>query len=584
MKTKIGTILFALVFAIGFGFGGWFSISSLMGQLNGWWLARDWQQVSATVTEAKLETSRGKTTTYRAVARYEYEFGGKRYTGRRVGFGSGSDNVGDWQHKQYERLDAAQQSGQPVTAWVDPQRPEAAVLERSIRWSMLVFYVPFAILFPLVSLGAWWVILRTLLTPSAKLEEMPALEKNEMEIKSDAKSGLRGILFFAVFWNLISFPIAFVAISSETGPSWVWLFVSLFPLIGIGLIALVISKLRQYMQHGEVSIRLNPAQPQLGRALGVRVTFQKAPPIGEYAITLLCEHVDKRGEDTRYNTVWRQARILTVNQATNHANAGVSTSFLTTRDSPASTPEAQQYYRWRVLLIFPDGKDERAFDIVIANAAPGFIDDQIDMVAKNDATLIETHAEDVVTLYATKSASASPIPTHIAEVVDTPHLLHIMFGKTNMRLTAIFCFVFGGIFAFIGSFWLFGLGIIFVGIGVAVFGYGLFAFTHQRDVRIADGRVTIQNRSLFGANEEICATHDVQKLNTRITGTTTIGSRRYDHYEISAMLRDGRSIKLASDIRNANIAEAVLQLFQQRLVINDHAVASIERAGMATKR
>ncbi len=64
MKSKAGAALFALIFALGFGAGGAFGIGSLIGQLNGWWQARHWHAVPATVLTADLKTSQGDSTTY----------------------------------------------------------------------------------------------------------------------------------------------------------------------------------------------------------------------------------------------------------------------------------------------------------------------------------------------------------------------------------------------------------------------------------------------------------------------------------------------------------------------------------------
>jgi len=47
----------ALVFALGFGAGGYFGISQLATQLHGWWQARDWQPVPAKVLATELKES-----------------------------------------------------------------------------------------------------------------------------------------------------------------------------------------------------------------------------------------------------------------------------------------------------------------------------------------------------------------------------------------------------------------------------------------------------------------------------------------------------------------------------------------------
>ena len=55
--------------------------------------------------------------------------------GTRIGLArwGGADNIGDWQADWHARLSDALARQQPVAAWVDPDRPERAVLERRPR-------------------------------------------------------------------------------------------------------------------------------------------------------------------------------------------------------------------------------------------------------------------------------------------------------------------------------------------------------------------------------------------------------------------------------------------------------------------
>lgn len=155
---RLGVSLACLLFAAGFGAGGAVGIGGLAHHAHGWYTTRSWQPIMAEVTKAELHTSHGrKSSTYRVEAQYRYSVDGNEYTGTRVGYGDEmSDNIGDWHEEHFAALDHARKSGQPVLAWFDPKNPADAVIDRSVRWGMMLFFVPFAVLFSTVSLGALW--------------------------------------------------------------------------------------------------------------------------------------------------------------------------------------------------------------------------------------------------------------------------------------------------------------------------------------------------------------------------------------------------------------------------------------------
>lgn len=430
MKSKVAGLLIALVFALGFGAGGAAGVASLFGHVNGWWQARSWQPVAAIVTEATLEESHGDTTTYRATARYRYSFGGTEYEGSRVGFSRGTDNVGDWQQNHHAQLDTAKRTGQSISVWVDPANPANSVVDRDLRWPMLAFSIPFAILFPMVSIGALWFLVRILRTPAVELASGPKLSSNATEIKSDARAAVLGIWFFATFWGLIAFPIAFLFIPQHFGRSWWWLLIAIFPLVGIGLIGVAIKRTITWWRNGEVTIALSPNQPQLGKLLTVSASFGGSSPPGEYKVALHCEQVDSRGEDTSHQTVWRQERVV------HKLSSVVNCSFSPPAKLPASQAATGLYYRWRVIVNFPHDTDERNFDVVLSEAP--------------EASL----APDAEPSFASEKNAvvARPIPDKIATVVDNGLGLRIDYNPANSRASGMAGMVFGALFAAVGTY------------------------------------------------------------------------------------------------------------------------------------
>jgi hypothetical protein len=165
---RFAVMLFSGLFMLGFGGGGLYvGLIPILDNLRMAWVVRDWQPVSAQVIDARLDEQRGSkgSRVYVLKARYGYRVGGRDYEATRVGLDNwaGADNIGDWHEDWHHRLSDARSREQPVAAWVDPQRPQQAVLERRLRWGLLAFRLPFAIFFTAVGAGAALVFFAALL-------------------------------------------------------------------------------------------------------------------------------------------------------------------------------------------------------------------------------------------------------------------------------------------------------------------------------------------------------------------------------------------------------------------------------------
>jgi hypothetical protein len=159
LGTRVATAIFCAIFMLAFGAGGLLAgVVPIVDTLYMAVAVRGWEPVSARMLAADLQTSRSSKggTSYRATTRYAYRWQGRDLEGTRIGLArwGGADNIGDWQADWHARLSDALARQQPVAAWVDPDRPERAVLERRPRWGLLAFHGLFAVLFTPVGVGA----------------------------------------------------------------------------------------------------------------------------------------------------------------------------------------------------------------------------------------------------------------------------------------------------------------------------------------------------------------------------------------------------------------------------------------------
>ena len=180
----------------------------------------------------------------------------------------------------------------PVTLWVNPQQPDEAVYDRSIRWMKVVFLIPFAVLFPAVGLGAWWVIWRIWRNNDTPQDSVANLFKGGRSVISPNApwviqgdgGGLIGLSIMCAFWNILSWPIAILFFNSaKAAPWWATAIVSIFPVIGLVLLFNVLKIMRAQRRIGKPVLTLDgPGSPgsiplqgkiQFNPALGAGIGF-----------------------------------------------------------------------------------------------------------------------------------------------------------------------------------------------------------------------------------------------------------------------------------------------------------------------
>lgn len=245
MKEKLATALFCLVFAIPFGGVGVGASWVVVKMIQDGQRAQEWVRVKATVDS----WSRGK-------IEYHYKFGDTTYRGDRLGVNpiGGTDDIDSWHDNMSAMISAAKDGSNPLMVWVNPDDPAESMVDRTIRWKLVAFALPFALGFGGVGVGALWVLFR-----------MPFARSGTDAASAAAPSGLAGVWIFTFFWNVISFPVALVVVPDAWDKGeWAVLWVLLFPLIGLlmlwGAIRQTVTAIRNAFRR-----RFTPApvQPQV---------------------------------------------------------------------------------------------------------------------------------------------------------------------------------------------------------------------------------------------------------------------------------------------------------------------------------
>ena len=107
----------------------------------------NWVEVPTTIHDLKLERKRSrKSSVYSIRSSYSYAFNDTRYRSSTVSLSIASDNFSSYWHDLYKSLNASQKRNE-ATAYVDPNNPSKSILDRTFRWSSVIFGFLFLFIF-----------------------------------------------------------------------------------------------------------------------------------------------------------------------------------------------------------------------------------------------------------------------------------------------------------------------------------------------------------------------------------------------------------------------------------------------------
>jgi hypothetical protein len=318
--------LFALPFAavgVGMAWWSWRTVARYEAM-------QSWVEVPAIIQQADLKThhrvgKRGRrSTSYRTVAKYEYEFNGRRYVGDRVSFYGGSDNLGSFQFNVHRELKRHLVQKKPFRCFVNPQRPSEAVLYRQLRWEVAAFQTVFATVFGSVGFGMLtgalilaWRLPKT--QPTKDSEDQPWLSRSDWTTGKIAASGgvalaapILGVL--VIWWTTASLPLLMKLPEIFYTRSSPWVVTTLaFPAVGAVLFLAFVYQFVRRLKFGKSVLQLATTPGVVGGQLAgvIRIPITVLPIEG-FRLTLICIEKSTRGKnETSEEMLWQEERIVT---------------------------------------------------------------------------------------------------------------------------------------------------------------------------------------------------------------------------------------------------------------------------------
>jgi len=361
-RRNVLVMLFGLPF-LGFGVG--FGYFKVWPEFSYWLDARSWQYTEGQLLSYRLNTAKGSEggSTYSISARFRFEVSGHIYESSRYGIHTGNDNIGNYHQQQYQRLQRIERDQLPLTVWYDPADPNQAVVDRDLRWGLMLMQAVFAVVFALVGLvvvivGWFGKAQSTGVGAEPMAGEMAApFDFSDRQPISPSVTGQHWMMWlFATLWNLIAFPACFAAMDEisriQKTEDYLLLLILLFPLVGVFLVWQAIKGSILYVRYGKSLLRLDPNPGQAGGQVGGDIELSKPLPLdAQCEIRLECQHSyetrNSKGHKRISTSVsWQDS--ITVRGRREAGKTRVQFLFDVPADLPATQPKSTDWHHWQL--------------------------------------------------------------------------------------------------------------------------------------------------------------------------------------------------------------------------------------------
>ena len=197
--------LVCVLFGVAFCAFAVLSGSRALPQVYDYLEARRWIETPADIESLKIVYGhQNGTNTYSANAKYTYTIDGISYVGTQLGLVQNKDSNKKYWTAIQRKINAAQKQGQAV-AWVNPNNPSQAVLDRSFRGWVFAFRMSMCFLFGLIGIGFLGIAMQSASSPDGEIHPFQ---------RSLFRSGIIGGL---ILIGMGIFPYLFVSIKLTIG-------------------------------------------------------------------------------------------------------------------------------------------------------------------------------------------------------------------------------------------------------------------------------------------------------------------------------------------------------------------------------
>lgn len=533
--------------------------------------ARDWLKTEATLVSTQLKTTRTDDgESQRVIASYWFELDGRKYHSTRVSIHEGSDNIGSYHERMAATLRRSLNEGTSVPVYFDPQDPNRALLDRSLRFELLAFVTVITGLFLALGIGLCsWGYRGRLVNRSPEVRTQPWLAHPDWQgtpIVDTHKLSLMVMAGSTLLWNLLTWPITLHVFTSEREiPVWASVLIASMALVGLYLIWRCIRLYRDGKVRGDASVTLNPFPGRIGGVVGGQVDWPDmtaSPTSMTHTLQLERHQWTRSGKSRRksVDVIWQDEAPST----TVATIEGRRTHFAIKTPENLSSSDVESKDVWHQWHLIVECTLDTGRVIESRFVIPVYQVDEVDTVIERPVG-IARQRERLLDSTPDKDWSGSPIRHESAGLrqLDFPigHDLSMPLGAT------LFGLVFAGagiVLAVTGlgeeRQWIpLVMSIPFLLIGLLVTLWGLTELISARTVSISHDAIT-STRRLFGivVRQRTAALSAVTGFAIKDAGSSSSGGKTRLYFTINAALADGSHQVVAWRIEGRPKARSVI--------------------------
>lgn len=552
-RRLLALFTFSLIFI-----GAWILYAGTLSSISEYYQIQNWQKTSARVLESGVDINNSDTTIYQVFANYEYTVNGITYQNNRIAINDVADSNSDFHQKLGDMLSAAQNNNQLIPVWFNPDEPDQAVLNRDLRWELIVFYTIFSLGIGGAGMG---ILYFRFIRPTTQdfsgepntLETQPWLARSEWQngiIKSNDNKDVWIALGFTVFWNLIAIPAAIVVTPLVFEGEYGLLLVYLFPAIGLLLIIWATAATLRRLRFGNIHLRMTPFPGTIGGQVGGHLTIPlQFNSTHAFKTTLQCCHSSVTGvgksRSRNEQVVWQAdgyAYTSPVAQGTR-----LNIMFKIDDNLPISeSKSAATYHLWR---------------LHVACQLPG-----VDFFHTFEIPVFQTNVEtSTIKELSTQHPNASHYQVkeieqvlNLSNISDGIQITYPAFKKAGVKIVgSLFGLTFltaGVAMGVQGA--PFYLPLVFTGIGTPVALLFLYSLVVSIQIRI-DSQYLVRKASIFSISigKKQVPRSDITSLRVRESSRANNRSNYKPSFSVQVNLRDGGKITIGFDFLSRSVAE-----------------------------
>jgi hypothetical protein len=457
------------------------------------------------------------------------------------------------------RLQRAWSTNRPVSAWVNPINPHESVIDRNVRWSMIIFPGLLCSVFMVIGGVIVYYSWKKKAKPDVDtISKTPWLAKEEWSptgITSNNKLVLGMWWFGALFVNAISSPILFQMPKALSRGEYGILVGLIFVAIGFFLLFKAIQKTLEQQRFGRVPVILTPFPGEIGGKVAGHLDFQQhLDPSSKFTVSLkqMRTVISRSGSKTTTSTtsVWELDGKGTLKSGLNASRVYFAFEVPHTMEESRTDDGSGYWWSLEVHGDMPGVDFKRSYEIPVFNTGTSSSSSQPTPQPSDIAT-----AKPQTDF--TEQLEAMLDIQQLAEGI----LIRQAAGKQKMAVPiAIFGLLFGGIGIGIGftdaplifPIVFSAFGFLFGGIGISMIITGYETYIDQVGVSHKVFRLGKERNHIIWSKEGL------RGFCLKEGGSSSSGTKTTEYFDILLQNADGEKINISSGIAGRQAANQLL--------------------------